>query len=67
MIFAFGKVLLLRECTAVQAELWTVREGLGLAWDGGYGRVVLEVDSSTVVKWLRDVEIGSVQCKVLEK
>lgn len=40
-------------CPAVEAELWAVIQGLKLAWDKGFRKVRLEVDSLVVVKdWL---------------
>lgn len=37
------------------AEVWTVRQGLQLAWDKGFKRVIIEVDSTEA---LRMIEAG---------
>ena len=39
----------LGHCSVTYAELWGVHEGLALAWDLGFRRVQLEVDSQVVV------------------
>ncbi|PKI44165.1 hypothetical protein CRG98_035458 [Punica granatum] len=36
--------------TSFSAELWAVRTGLEMAWDLGFRRIILEVDSETVVR-----------------
>ena len=41
-------------CSTVEAELWAVIQGLKLAWDKGYRKVILLVDSSVVVNWLNN-------------
>ncbi|KAL4317675.1 hypothetical protein AHAS_Ahas15G0408800 [Arachis hypogaea] len=39
-------------CTASTAELWSVMEGLKLAWAMGMKRIIVECDSTAVVKLL---------------
>ncbi|XP_038687586.1 uncharacterized protein LOC119986972 [Tripterygium wilfordii] len=41
-------------CSAVEAELWAVFEGLSLAWQNGFRKVFLETDSLVVASWLQD-------------
>ena len=36
-------------CSAMEAELWVVLQGLRLTWNDGYRKVYLEVDSLMVV------------------
>lgn len=36
-------------CMAIEAKLWGVYYGLSMAWDNGFRKVILEVDSVMVV------------------
>ncbi|XVF81675.1 hypothetical protein PTKIN_Ptkin15bG0174300 [Pterospermum kingtungense] len=42
-------------CSAIEAELWGVLQGLRLAWSMGIRRVKLGIDSKLVVGWLNGV------------
>ena len=44
---------------AIKAELWAIIEGLMLAWSKGCRKVVLEVDSELVVRWLQIVKLSN--------
>ncbi|KAG7558925.1 Ribonuclease H-like superfamily [Arabidopsis thaliana x Arabidopsis arenosa] len=48
-----GFALNIGVCTAPVAELWGVYYGLVIAWEGGFRRVILEVDSALVVGFLQ--------------
>ncbi|WCJ39427.1 Polynucleotidyl transferase ribonuclease H-like superfamily protein [Euphorbia peplus] len=39
-------------CTSSLAELWGVYFGLRLAWDKGYRKVIVEMDSKVVMNWI---------------
>ena len=56
-----GFTVNLGKCSAILAELWGAWYALTLAWDRRYQRVILELDSAVVVKWLveRNVHINS--------
>ncbi|KAL4320177.1 hypothetical protein GQ457_18G016630 [Hibiscus cannabinus] len=45
-------------CSVLEAELWGVVEGLRLAWDAGYRRSVLEVDSLEVFRLIHGHSSG---------
>jgi len=40
--------------SSLRAELWAVKVGLELAWEKGFRRVLLEVDSQVVVYLLNN-------------
>lgn len=40
-------------CTIEEAEIWAVWDGLELTWNMGYKRVIVQVDSETVVNWIK--------------
>ena len=40
-------------CTAAQAKIWVIYRGLQMAWNSGFRKIVLEVDSQLVFQWLR--------------
>lgn len=37
--------------SVMEAELWGILDGLTVAWECGYRRVVVEVDNATVAQW----------------
>ncbi|XP_073051702.1 uncharacterized protein [Primulina eburnea] len=43
-------------CSIEEAELWEVCKGLELAWNSGYKKISLGIDSQIVVKWLKKEE-----------
>ncbi|XP_073051225.1 uncharacterized protein [Primulina eburnea] len=44
-------------CSVEEAELWAVRKGLELAWNSGYKKIVLGLDSAKVLQWLKKEEV----------
>lgn len=55
----------LGSCTAFVAELWGVLTGLELAWERGFRRVELHVDSTAVVHTLTVSTEGSMMGRIL--
>ena len=39
----------IRPCSSILAELWELYQGLTLYWDKGFNRIILEVDSQSMV------------------
>ncbi|CAI0459471.1 unnamed protein product [Linum tenue] len=44
----------LGKCTITRAEIWGALKGLEIAWDAGYRRVELQLDSQTAITLLQD-------------
>ncbi|KAF7843414.1 RnaseH [Senna tora] len=51
-------------CSAY-AELWSIYFGLSTAWDRGYKKVILELDSSFVIQLIQDVSFTAYPLKRL--
>ncbi|CAI0443132.1 unnamed protein product [Linum tenue] len=52
-------------CTITQAELRGAVEGLNLAWDKGYRRVRVQLDSQCAVQLIRHVNTGNHHCAAI--
>ncbi|KAK4252647.1 hypothetical protein QN277_014392 [Acacia crassicarpa] len=47
------------DCNASNAEEWAIVEGLQLAWDLGFKKIILESDASSVVNVLLDISCAT--------
>ena len=53
----FGFIYNIGSCGTTKAELWVVIQGLILSWSKSCRKLVLEVDSELVVRWLQTVKL----------